>query len=358
MLPVLKILNKNLVLEALVDDYESFYFEQYYNDIGECKLKISVFSNGYKAIEKNKYIYVSEFECWFIEEVEIEKDIATITGLSLNFILGHRITLPLPNKSHLTYKDKLTGDIVKDLVNRCLISSSIKNRNIPMTLKSGSVGHKVNFKSRYANLLEDVQELCEYSALGFRIGININTKKFIFEVYQGKDVSKNILFSEDYDNITDLELVDSNISMKNHVYVLGEGEGKDRTMVEVDDEGLSGFLRREELEEASTTYDSDDEPTEAEKIADLERAGDTILAENRVKTSCEATILPTVNYNFGVDYALGDVVTIVSKKYNYMVSQRIIGYTWEYTIDGKTFDVIIGVLKPSLKLKDDSKDIK
>lgn len=341
MIPLIKLLNLDLELIALIDDYESFFYEEKYADIGECTLKLSVYSETFKLLEKNMLLYLSNYECWYIEEISINDDIATIKALSLNFILGHRITIPPQGKTHLSYTKKLTGDIVLGLINSSLVNSPVKERNINLKLPASStLGHKVDYNSRFRNLLEEVQALCNYSALGFAIGIDLKNKNFIFKIYNGRDLSQEVIYSENFDNILKMDIMDSNLTYKNHVYVAGQGEGLDRIVIEAYENDIkSNWFRREEIKDSR----------DKELIEELYLEGDKILIEQCEKKSIEAEIMSND------DVMVGDIITIISKKYGYRFTQRIIQRDVEYTIqNGKSVNIIIGSQKPTLNFDKDS----
>ena len=338
MIPSIKLLNLDLELIGLIDDYQSFYFEEKYSDIGECTLTISAFSENFKLITKNMILYLSEFQCFYIEEINIENDIAEIKALTLNFILGHRITIPPKGATHISYKNNLTGEIIKAFVKDCLITSSDKTRNINLKLKETDVGHLVDYQSRYKNLFDETKALADYSAIGFRLGINIKDKHFVFETYNGRDMTQEIIFSELYDNIDNISITDSNLSYKNFIFVAGQGEGVDRKIISVSDTSKSGWTRREDIKDSR----------DKEEEENLELEGEKLLAEYCEKTSIEATIFSEE------DVRLGDIVTIITKKYGYQFSQRVLQIDTEYTkTTGKTVNVIIGNQKPTFTFKED-----
>lgn len=341
MTPLIKLLSLDLELVALIDDYESFYYEEKYADIGECSMKISVYSQNFKFLQKNMILYISEYECWYIEEININDDIATITALTLNFILGHRITIPPKGETHLSYTKTLTSNVALSLINSSLVNSIIKERNINLKLPTSStLGHSVDYNSRFRNLLEEVQALCNYSALGFAIGLDLKNRNFIFKLYNGRDLSQDIIFSEDFDNVINMKLVDSNLSYKNHIYVAGQGQGIDRTVIEAYENDIkSSWFRREEIKDAR----------DKEKTEELYLEGDKILLENCEKTSIEAEI------SYVDDIAVGDIVTIITKKYGYKFTQRILQKDVEYTVEnGKSINIIIGSQKPTLSFGKES----
>lgn len=344
MIPILRLLDLNLEPIALIDTYESLYFEEKYADVGTCTLIMSASSDNFKYISKDMILYLDTFKCWYIEEISIDNDIATITALNLSFILSHRITVPLKGDTHLSCKKTLSGDVIKYLIDKTLINSTDKNRNIPVKfINSNKLGHSINFDSRYKNLLTEIQSITTYSALGFRFGIDLVKSEYIFEVYNGRDLSSELIFSEMFDNLEDIKLVDSNSDYKNIVYIAGQGQGLDRLVLTIGDTTNKGWYRREEIKDAR----------DKELEEDLKQEADIILEEKCPKTSLEIVIM-------GDDEVeVGDIATVMTSKYNYRFTQRIIEKNTEYTTNnGKIVGVIIGSPKPTLSFnKDENSDI-
>ena len=340
MIPILRLLDLNLEPIILLDDYESLYFEEKYDDVGTCTLTMSASSDNFKYINKNMILYLDTYHCWYIEEINIDNDIATITALNLSFIFSHRVTVPLKGDTHLKTK-AISGKVIKYLIDKTTINSTESGRNIPFKFtNSCNIGHTINFESRYKNLLNEIQSICHYSALGFKVGIDINTNSFLIDIYNGRDLHQETIFSEVFDNIEDIKIVDSNIDYKNIIYVAGKGEGLDRLFIKVGDTKNSGWLRREDIKDARDKEHEEDLIVEAE----------TILEEKCIKTSLEIVVVGDD------DVEVGDIVTVMTAKYNYQFTQRIIEKNIEYTsTNGKVVGVVIGNPKPALSFnKDDS----
>ena len=356
MTPLLKLLDINLEIITILDDYESLYFEEKYADIGECRITISANSENFRYINKNMFIYLDKYRCWFIEDINIENDMATITCLSLNFILSHRVIIPPNGKTHLQVSNKLTGEIIKTFIEKCLVSSSDKKRNIPLIFENYKVGHKAIYESRYENLLNEVQVLASYSALGFKIGIDIKNRNYICSIYEGRDMSEEVIYSEEFDNIDDIKVSDSNTTYKNVIYIASEGEGADRRVDKMTAGDYAGFLLREDIIETDIPKEKDEEgndiPVDVANI--IEIAGLSFLEENCEKTSVEAMLL-----NADKDTQVGDIILIRSKKYGIQFTQRVIEMNTEYTMQGgKSVQVIIGTQKPTLSFEKEKNEIK
>jgi hypothetical protein len=96
--------------------------------------------------------------------------------------------------------------------------------------------------------------------------------------------------------------------------VAGEGEGTARRCLVVgDSDENAGLHRRETFVDARDVSSNDGEIAETEYNAQLQARGDTSLAEACVIESMEGTVEHTTQYVFGMDYFLGDHVTVINK---------------------------------------------
>lgn len=356
MIPLLKLLDENLDIVTLVDDYKNLYFEEKYNDIGSCSLTMSVDAENFKYFKKNMFIYLNKYQCFYIEEIDISKNEATISCLTLDFLFAHRIIIPPPGKSHLQVANKLTGEIAKVFIEQCLVSATDTRRNIPMVFEEYAVGHYAIYESRFSNLLDEVQVLCNYSAIGFKVGLDLQNKRFVCSIYEGRNMQEDIIFCEEYDNIDDIKINDSNAGYKNKVFIASEGEGAERPIYEMSDGDFSGFTLREDIVEAKIDKEQDEEGNEIPvDIANIiQITGSEFLEENCEKTSIEALVLESIE-----EIEVGDIVTIISHKYNLKFTQRIIEVNTEYSQDsGKTVAIVVGNQKPLLTFNTDKKEIK
>ena len=355
MTPLLKLLDINLAIVTIIDDYKTLYFEEKFADVGECKIEISADSENFKLIQKNMFIYLDKYRCWFIEDIDISEGKATLSCLALSFIFSHRIIIPPTGKSHLQVSNKLTGEIAKAFIDSCLVKSTDESRNIPLVFESYKVGHKAIYESRYENLLSELQVLATYSNFGFKVGIDIKNRNYVCSLYEGRDMTEEIIFSEEFDNIDDVKISDSNSGYKNTVYIAADGEGANRNIQKMAIGDYSGFMLREDIIEALIDKETDEEGNEipVDVANTIEITGLEFLEENCEKTSIEAILLNTVE-----EIEVGDIVTIKSKRYGLQLTQRIIEVNTEYTVEsGKSIGIVVGTQKHTLSFETEKNEI-
>ena len=107
--------------------------------------------------------------------------------------------------------------------------------------------------------------------------------------------------------------------MKTKVIVGGAGDGVNRIYVTVG--GGTGFDLREVFLDAKDI--NKDQLTDAQYLEALKTRGQEYLNENKVLENFEAEAEADVNFIYGKDYDLGDVVTVKKKKWNTAQNLRI-----------------------------------
>lgn len=184
---------------------------------------------------------------------------------------------------------------------------------------------KVQFQATYKNVLEYFTKLAKFAEIGFRIVPDFKKKTMTFETYKGVDRTQaqgenpRVIFSESYDNLNQAKHNYSDATYKTKVIVGGAGDGLARIFVTVG--GGSGFDLREVFLDAKDI--NKEALTDAEYLEALKTRGQEFLNENKIFENFEAEAKADVNFTYGKDYDLGDVVTVKKKKWNTAQNLRI-----------------------------------
>lgn len=183
----------------------------------------------------------------------------------------------------------------------------------------------LDMESTWATLRDTVQLVCEQTGLGYRMLADKLAGKSPealnqFGMYNGK--KRNVKFSDKLSNITFQSVVRDLSDYKNFAYVCAQGEGEERTVVEVD---LSNGGERYELyvDSRNTSKKYTDESGNEQTYTDeeyqnvLHNEGLEALAEHSAVIQFSVTIDPNDPlFRFRIDYDLGDIVIVESVKYN------------------------------------------
>lgn len=187
-------------------------------------------------------------------------------------------------------------------------------------------GTEITFQATYKNVLTYLSKLARYCEVGFRVVPDFKLKKMTFETYKGVNRTRQqgnnprVIFSEGYNNLNRAKHTYSDETYKTRIVVGGAGEGAERTYVVVG--GGSGFDLREGFLDAKD-INKDDFATNDAYLEALRTRGREALNQNSVFENFEAEVEADVNFVYGIDYDLGDIVTVDKKKWNKVLDLRI-----------------------------------
>lgn len=254
----------------------------------------------------NTLTYTADEESTLVNEI-------TRNGFFLPVYLGDRLTGPQFN---------FNGTV--EAAMHYMIGRMEK---IPLLQIGATTGDttKVQFQATYKNVLEYFTKLAKFAEIGFRIVPDFKKKTMTFETYKGVDRTQaqgenpRVIFSESYDNLNQAKHNYSDATYKTKVIVGGAGDGLARIFVTVG--GGSGFDLREVFLDAKDI--NKEALTDAEYLEALKTRGQEFLNENKIFENFEAEAEADVNFTYGKDYDLGDVVTVKKKKWNTAQNLRI-----------------------------------
>lgn len=330
----LLVLNTDLDAVSVVDTYESFIWNDRYDQPGEFELYMSMMLSVLEYAKQDYYIQSRDSDhVMIIENIKIESDAEdgthiTVTGRSLESILDRRIVW-----GQLTLNGNLQNEI-RNLLNTCIISPADPDRRIDNFIFKESVDPFITdltVKAQYTgdNLLDIIEKVCSEHGIGFKITLN-DEKQFVFELYAGVDRSYDqtenpyVIFSPKFDNIINSNYIESNSALKTVTLIAGEDKGSARKYTTVG--SGSGLYRRELFTDArdisSDTGDgvvlNDEEYTDL-----LQQRGMEKLLENTNITSFEGQEETTIMFKYGEDFSIGDIVQIANE-YGHETKARII----------------------------------
>lgn len=343
----IRFFDKELNFLGEVDNFTSLIFIRLWETYGEFNISISNFNKDLFRKQNIIMINNNPFKIGSVERIEIKDNNSTkIKGYTLGYWFTNRVTYPPVGKEYDTYNTNVE-DIMKSLVRVNAVEPTDPNRKIPkLTIKTSSgKGNSVNFQSRFKYLADELTSLSKLSGLGWGIYLDYENKQFIFDVFEGKDLSseQSILppkiFSSEYDNVINKNYITSDIDTKNVAIVAGQGEGINRE-IKIINNKLNGLDRKELFVDARDLQDN-------ESLADR---GNIKLSENK---SIETFECETVNKGYITEWDLGDIVTVLDKELGYLEHSRVIEITESYE-DGKfivepTFGTITSKFTDKLK---------
>ena len=191
--------------------------------------------------------------------------------------------------------------------------------------ESNGFAETVTFQATMKELLSYLTKLSKASQIGYRLRPDFRNKKLYFETYKGVDrtlsqgVNGRVIFSESYQNLNQMTYRYNDKLYKSKAIVGGEGEGSERVYVEVG--GGEGLNLREVFVDAKDIQS--DKMTSSQYREALIQRGLDALAKNMISESIECETEPNINFQYRVNYDLGDIVSIDKQGWGIQFDQRI-----------------------------------
>jgi hypothetical protein len=323
------VLDRDFNLVGIVDDYVSVIWRPAYYDVGDFEIYLDATTENINLLQPNYYVVRGQDisvddegnttfkKVMVIKNHNINTDIEggdylTVTGRELKYILNSRIVWSQTN---------LTGNVVtaiETLVNKNAIAPGDANRAIPNLVLDESlvVSETINKQLTGDKLDEAITEICMTYDIGY--DIYIKNKKLMFKLYRGVDRSTtvpHVIFSEEFENILSSEYARNTEEFANTTLIGGEGEGVERvyTTVNNTNSGLDRYEVFTDARDISQNKDSDNTIDINTYYKLLAERGLEKLSEHAITEEFTGEVQHDVNYEYGVDYYLGDTVLIINK---------------------------------------------
>lgn len=245
-------------------------------------------------------------------------------------------------------KDGPADDVIKDIVRENLGSEATdplrRLTNYLTIQEDSSRGEDIEKAFSRRNVLEVVQELALASTeagtwIGFDITLNVGTGLYFFQTYAGqRGVDRRYSSSNPtpfpMSSLTDGSYQEDDYTEEaTYIYALGRGEEAERAVeVAFDLERIaaSPFNRIEVGHQA----------TQAETTPALLDEAATRLQEGRPAFRFSGNLQNVVGSEYGIDYAMGDLITFDYKGRQY--DSRVTGIGVQATVNSETITTTLG----------------
>lgn len=272
----------------------------------------------------------------------------TVKGNLLEEFLFRRICWGLYTKSGFP------SDIAYDMVEKHVTAPTIAARAIPDIValdadKAVQLGVKTTLQDTGGVVGDNLIALCSPDSLGFRLRLELPNKRMVFKVYKGTDRTVNqtevapCLFSYIFENMLESKYNLNTQDSRNVALIAGEGEGIERTYTTVGE--VSGKSRKEIFVDARDLQSTDNNGmamTAEEYLEVLKQRGSEKLAECRRVESFDGTINTQGNIRYGVDYFLGDKVTVFDSQLGIQLDAIITEAEHSYSSKGESLNLTFG----------------
>lgn len=310
-------------------------FTEPFCNVGEFSFSVPVTDRITQFLEKGTLVSI-DGECWgIIRELDQPGDMVTVYGQDLRGLLEQRITLfpDQPKDSGLqgydAIKDVTTEALVKYFVNGNAVDPVDPNRKIVGLEIAPDLGRGVEndaYMSRFEVLSDVVTKNLELREMGWTVKADLARSRYVFDVVAGVDrtggqyENPRVVFDADLRNVLSLEFILSAKSERNIFYATlskQRREAEALTCMYPREEGViaSGVDRREQHLNVSMEV-------EAEENIYTEMRDYALKDAEKYAETRTINIQDTGRYVYGVDYNLGDIVTVQA---NTGIAQGIAG---------------------------------
>lgn len=267
-------------------------------------------------------------------------------GQTLDGLLQRRIILPAKNTANLTgYNATITRTGAAETVMKAWIDITMVTpedaerkitsiRNAPDQARGSIVRRTIGLKA----LNQEIADIALDVDLGWHI--QMDNRGFVFDVAEGRDLSiagQRVIFSAHLFNLISGEYSTDASSYANLGYV-SAGSGEDEsalpiTKVFLDTVEPTGLNRIEKYYDIGI----------ADTVSDLQSLGRASLRQNSIRKTTKVTVEPNGVYHYGVDYMLGDIVTVNDDDFGISITDRIVEVKETYQNGRMQVEPVIGV---------------
>lgn len=337
---------------AVIDYCKSVIWHSKYCGAGDFEMLIPMMPAGaylLETIKEGYFFYRKDSKTVMMaQKIELKTNVESgdyllISGASAECLIGRRIIWQQTNLSGKVC------DCVKRLMNENLIDPADARRRIDIIKMGQGVSVETTMQKQVTgdNLSDSVEEILSTYGLGYCLEYEVVGKPgaMQFKILQGADRSVGnkqgnpaVRFSPEFDNVLASDFAEDYTALKNVALVAGEGEGTARRSVTVG-EG-SGLARRELYVDSRNTSSNDGEISDADYNSMLQQEGVDALSQTQVTRTFAGEIEPDVNYHYGTDYFIGDIIT-VQNEYNIGFRARIAEIVENDDSDGYAMVVVL-----------------
>lgn len=340
--PSIKVISTDFELLDEIDTYTSLRFKRSWQSYGEFELHVVGYNSN---LQISNYIMLDNN----VDKVGIIKSVNTISdtkgfetvvkGYHLNGIMTQRIVLPyddnanhgyfcVPKQVEGTITESVSAEtIIKTFIRACFPYGTSDPRSIGLYMPDDRHrGMYTVWLSRYEQLDEVLQKICEYTDMGYRVYLDLENKRLACDLLEGVDRSSGqyensrVIMSQNFESVNSLNWLIDTTKEKSVVYAGGVGEDENRLVLAVTNEKEmpTGLNRTEVFVDCGTL-----EAAETDEAISLEEEAKHKLLDYKSQESMTAENNLSGSFIYGKDFDLGDLVTVADEKINKVEDKRI-----------------------------------
>lgn len=359
---MIEILDENLKKVDILRKYTFSQYEDKFREVGTFKINARIVQDNLFLLDKTKEYYVLFDEKVFgkVENIKRESDSEYEKTIVLSGRLGTLLFTKRVIAGTIKFQGK-TAQFVKEVIYNEVVKEATSKRYVNIDIQYDNEEYLNTFCSTIDKQVtggyvwDSIQPALEQDKLGVYFVPIVETEhipeggteptnisKWKLTISAGKDRTKGntqgnvpVVFSQSLSNIarTNYELESKQYC--NVAYVAGEGEEEQRKWYEVyakeevakGVEDKSGWQRNELWIDARDVQSKDkegNELTDEEYEQLIKQRANEKFAENEKGESYTATITEAnKQYTYGIDYVLGDLVTVIDDELGITVDAQV-----------------------------------
>lgn len=357
-------------LIGIIDTAKSIIWHSVYYGVGDFEIYVPATPDIIALLAIGNYITrPNDIEVGIVERIEITDNLQDgkmliASGRFAKSILDRRHIYRLSGKTNTA--TILRGNVetaIRTVITANAINCTFDSkRNIP-SLELGSTagitkiivdetGAASEKQVTFENLLTYTDEVLEEYGIGSIVLLDADRGKLQYTLYEGIDRSADngnglqpIIFSKDFDNLTESNYQYDTEKAKTAALIGGAGEGIERFYALLET-SATGLARREMWVDAgsmSITYKDDSEQeqtyTDAQYRAMLKALGKQELAKLVAVETFSGTLdITNGNFTYNRDFSLGDIVTVQDNDIQKYINVRISEVTEVQDENGYTIE--------------------
>lgn len=349
---------RKILGEVVTYNYVTYTKE--FNGRGSFELRIPTNEYSLNYLVFGNYIYFEEGVVGIVKgyrESENSDVEIIVYGYLVNHLLEYRSFLVTTQ-----YYDYI-NNIARSMVNDLIINPIDVKRKINFIQLGNNIsdfGSKIRVQNTGRTLYDFMGNMLAAYELGYDLipsiiidntdgniieGFSFVVKKPVDRTLDNTDNNDPVLFSFDLNNLLQFEYENDGREYRSTVIIASEGEEEERKVIETGNTSVTGIDRIELYVDARDLQtDNPDEPMTDEELEEaMEERGLEKLEEHVMFESVDGTIATDgTSYKYGVDFDLGDYVTVHSSKLNKMVDMQITRVTKSISEGVEHLDIEFG----------------
>lgn len=349
------VLGEDLQIIGVVNKYSALQWVDTWSKEGSFQLWAPLNDENSSLLVRGNLIWIEEDTLGVIQRVVRELDeegerTISVSGKFVECWIQKRIVWGkfVSNNSFVT-------DVMRSMVYNHCINPTDSRRKLPYIVLSdnqSSLGPQISITRSYSNVWGECVSLSQTYDLHPRLRFNRKNRSLVFSVVTGSDKSSLVTIDSDLGEILKSSYTEDMSNLKTTALIAGQGEDEDRVTTDVGNE-KSGLERVElyvDARDLSKTNSEGSVLTEEEYIAMLQQRGTSKLSDNPVYVDylCSINTDNQKGHVYGVDYSLGDVVSLQDKLLKIQLSAKVVERARYWDQSGLTTDLTVGIAIPTI----------